>query len=56
MSRVSAPRGHLVRVQGHPELVPHPQQQQPALRAVDRGLADQLVEALRVQLPPHLRR
>ena len=47
-------QGYLVCVEGHPELVPHPEQQQPALRAVDGRLADQLVETLGVKLSPRL--
>ena len=44
----------LVGVQGHPQLIPDPQEQQASLDAVDGALPDQLVEALRVQLPPDL--
>ena len=43
----------LVRSNGHPDLVAHTQQQQAALGAVDRDLADQLIEALGVQLLAH---
>mmetsp|Transcript_7033 Transcript_7033/g.15376 ORF Transcript_7033/g.15376 Transcript_7033/m.15376 type:complete len:270 (+) Transcript_7033:137-946(+) len=40
----------LVGGDGHARLVPHTQQQQPPLRAVDGYLPDQLIEALRVEL------
>jgi hypothetical protein len=40
-------------VQGHPQLVPHPEEEQPSLDAVDGALPDDLVEALRVQLASH---
>ena len=33
---------------------PDSEHEEPALRAVDGALSDELVEALRVQLPPHL--
>ena len=41
-------------MQRHPQLVPDPEQEQAPLRAVDGALADQLVEALGVQLAPDL--
>ena len=34
--------------------LPDSEHEQPPLRAVDGALSDELVEALRVQLPPHL--
>ena len=37
-----------------PELVPDPEQQQAPLQAGDESLSDQLLEALGVELPPHL--
>lgn len=43
----------LVGRQGHLVLVPHPHQQQPALRAVHRHLPDDLVEGLAVKLLPY---
>ena len=44
----------LVGVEGHPELVPHPEQQETPLHAVDGALSDHLVEALGVQFTANL--
>ena len=54
INQTVAGAGDHVGVQRDPGLVPQPEQQQPSLHARDRRLADQLVQALRVQLPPHL--
>jgi hypothetical protein len=40
-------------VQGHPQLVPHPEEEQTSLDAVYGTLPDDLIEALRVQLASH---
>eukprot|EP00446_Apocalathium_sp_SHHI-4_P043663 CAMPEP_0177338404 /NCGR_PEP_ID=MMETSP0368-20130122/24847_1 /TAXON_ID=447022 ORGANISM="Scrippsiella hangoei-like, Strain SHHI-4" /NCGR_SAMPLE_ID=MMETSP0368 /ASSEMBLY_ACC=CAM_ASM_000363 /LENGTH=147 /DNA_ID=CAMNT_0018799413 /DNA_START=95 /DNA_END=535 /DNA_ORIENTATION=+ len=43
----------LVRGDGHANLVPHPEEEQTSFGAIDRHLADELVEALGVQLLAH---
>lgn len=44
---------HLVSCDSHSHLIAHSEQQQPSLSAVDGDLADQLIEALRIQLLAH---
>ena len=41
-------------MEGHPQLIPDPEQEQSSFHAVDGALPDDLVEALRVQLAPDL--
>ena len=41
-------------MEGHPQLIPDPEQEQSSFYAVDGALPDDLVEALRVQLTPDL--
>ena len=41
-------------MEGHPQLVPDPEEEETSLDAVDGALPDDLVEALRVQLASHL--
>ena len=41
-------------VERHPELVPEPEEEEAALQVGEETLSDELLEALSVELPPHL--
>mmetsp|Transcript_68038 Transcript_68038/g.168083 ORF Transcript_68038/g.168083 Transcript_68038/m.168083 type:complete len:210 (-) Transcript_68038:312-941(-) len=59
LQRLAHPKRHAALIQGlvcsdgHPDLIPHAQQQKPPLSTVDRDLPDQLVKRLAIELLTH---